>query len=101
MDASSGKVFVPTMCAVEDANFNRYPLFDTSSSAKCVNDYIDLAITYNSGDGQSWNIEHTLFLLNDGDTSTYSLSCNVLVCDAAEITDCKTAYNCLTNSGGD
>jgi len=100
MDASSGKVFVPTKCAVTDSNSNAYTLFDTSSSAKCTNDNIDLAITYNSGDGQSWNIAHTLFLLNDEDSSTYTLSCNVLVCDAAEITDCKTAYNCLTSSGG-
>jgi hypothetical protein len=97
MDASSGKVFVPTMCAVTDTNSNSYTLFDTSDTDKCANDNIDLKITYNKGDGQSWYIAHTLFLLNDENTSTFTLSCNVLVCDAAASTDCKSAYNCLTN----
>lgn len=100
MNATTGKVFVPKKCAVTDDNSNSYTLFDTNGSNKCSNAHIDLSITYNSGDPQSWYIEHTLFLLNDEDRSNYRLSCNVLVCDAAEITACKDAYNCLTNSGG-
>merc|ERR1712168_1513928 len=96
MDASTGKVFVPTKCEVTDTNSNSYTLFDVNAS-KCQNDNIDLSVAYNSGDPQSWYISHTLFLLNDQNTSSYTLSCNVLVCDAEEITVCKNAYTCLTN----
>merc|ERR1711934_954841 len=95
MDASTGKVFVPTKCEVADTNSNTYTLF--SSSGKCSNSVIDLSLTYNAGNSQSWYISHTLFLLNDEDSSSYTLSCNILVCDVAEITECKNAYTCLTS----
>lgn len=97
MDASTGKVFVPTKCAVSDENSNTYTLFDTNGSAKCKNDIINLSVTYNSGDPQSWYIQHLIFLLNSERMSDYTLQCNVLVCDAEEITTCKDAYTCLTN----
>merc|ERR1711931_204873 len=87
MDASTGKVFVPTKCEVTDTNSNSYTLFDVNAS-KCQNDNIDLSISYNSGDPQSWYISHVLFLIDNMDTSSYTLSCNVLVCDAEEITTC-------------
>jgi hypothetical protein len=95
MNASSGKVFVPTKCEVADTNSNTYTMFDSSS--KCSNSAIDLSLTYNAGSSQSWYISHTLFLLNDEDSSSYTLSCNILVCDAQQVSACKTAMNCLTN----
>jgi hypothetical protein len=92
MDATSGKNFVPTMCMVTDGT-NNYTLFDASS--KCTNDFIDLDINYNAGSGQSWEISHTLFLLDDERQSSYTLSCTVLVCDMSQGSACKTAHDCL------
>ena len=99
MSASTGKVFVPIKCSVEDTNSNRYTMFSTSSN-KCQNSAIDLSLTYNAGSSQSWYISHTLFLLNNEDSSSYTLSCNILVCDVQNVGACQTAKNCLTNVGG-
>jgi len=95
MNASTGKVFVPTKCEVEDDSSNSYALFDVNGQ-KCTNDIIELSMTYNSGDPQSWYMEHTLFLLNSESSSSYTLSCNILVCDAERITACKNAATCIT-----
>jgi hypothetical protein len=94
-DASTGKVFVPTKCEVEDDSSNSYTLFDTNSGAKCSNAFIDLSVSYVEGAGQLWKIEHTLFLLNDEKESSYTLSCTVLVCDMQQPDACVTAKDCL------
>jgi len=96
MDAATGKVFVPTKCEVTDDHSNAYTLFDTAGGGKCKNDIISLSVTYNSGDPQSWYIQHVLFLLNNHSSSNYTLECDVLVCDAEQITRCKNAHDCLT-----
>jgi len=93
--ASTGKVFVPTKCEVQDDSSNSYTLFDTVGTAKCTNSFIDLSVTYVSGAGQHWKIEHTLFLLNDEKESSYTLSCTVLVCDVQQVTACANAKTCL------
>jgi hypothetical protein len=94
-DASSGKLFVPTKCYVNDGSVN-YTLFDANATpTKCENDFIDLDISYNRGSDQSWEISHTLFLLDDETSSSYTLSCNVLVCDMSQGSACKTAVDCL------
>ena len=88
-------MFVPTKCEVEDDSSNSYTLFDTNSSNKCSNAFIDLSVSYVGGAGQLWKIEHTLFLLNDEKESSYTLSCTVLVCDVQQVTACATAKTCL------
>ena len=93
--ANTGKVFVPTKCEVQDDSSNSYTLFDTNSSAKCTNSFIDLSVSYVSGAGQLWKIEHTLFLLNDEKESSYTLSCTVLVCDMQQASACSAAKTCL------
>merc|ERR1711934_1193340 len=67
----------------------------SASTAKCTNSFIDLSVSYVSGTGQHWKIEHTLFLLNDEKESSYTLSCTVLVCDVQQVGDCQGAKNCL------
>jgi len=98
--ASTGKVFVPTKCEVEDTSSNSYTLFDTNGKAKCSNAFIDLSIDYVGGAGQHWKISHTLFLLNNEQSSSYTLSCSILVCDMQESTDCVAAKGCIAAEGG-
>merc|ERR1712048_1444795 len=54
-----------------------------------------LDISYNRGADQSWEISHTLFLLDDETSSSYTLSCNVLVCDMSQGSACTLAVDCL------
>jgi len=99
-NATSGKLFVPKACTVEDGNNNTYSLFDTDAN-KCTNDIIDLEISakqFGADGSQEWNFSHTLFLIDDQDASTYTLSCTVIVCDASRSDDCKTAGDCLDGS---
>jgi len=96
-EATTGKAFLPTKCFVADSGSNKnYTLFDTGAT-ECSNEIIDLVINYDS-DAHMWQIQHTLFLLDNEITSTYSLTCDVLVCDMQKGDDCKTAYDCLVPS---
>ena len=61
--ASSGKIFVPTKCWLNDGTYS-YTLFDTEGSAKCTNDVVDLGVVYDGGSNM-WKISHLLFLLTD------------------------------------
>merc|ERR1719499_1112890 len=96
-DAASGKAFVPTKCFVADSTSNKnFTLFDTGAS-ECSNDIIDLVINYDD-DAHVWQFQHTLFLLDNDSSSTYSLTCDVTVCDMSKGTFCKDAYDCLVSS---
>ena len=53
---------------------------------------------YNN-DAHVWQIQHTLFLLDNEITSTYALTCDVLVCDMQQGDDCKAAFDCLIPPG--
>merc|ERR1712048_469094 len=95
--ASSGKAFVPTKCFVTDSNGSNFTLFDTIEN-DCSNDVIDLVVSYDN-DAHSWNIKHTLFLLDSQDSSDYTLTCEIMVCDMSAGNACKSAYDCLIPSG--
>lgn len=93
--AESGKAFVPTKCMVQDGQ-NNFTLFDVSGP-QCSNDVIDLSINYDIA-AKAWQIQHVLFLLNDKDSSEYTLTCDLIVCDMQKGEDCKAAYDCLIPS---
>jgi len=97
--ATSGKFFVPTKCFVSDKNSNNFTLFDVSKE-ECSNSVIDLAVSYDN-DGHAWQFQHILFLLNNQDSSKYTLTCDILVCDLQKGSDCKDAYECLIPNVGD
>jgi hypothetical protein len=95
--ATTGKAFVPSKCLVVDSASKRnFTIFDTAAT-DCSNDVIDLVVNYDS-DAHVWQIQHTIFLLDNQDESTYHLSCDVVVCDMQKGDDCKTAYSCLVPS---
>lgn len=96
--ASSGKMFVPTQCTLNDGTYT-YTLFDTANDAKCTNDVVELDVSYDSAKNM-WEISHLLFLLNPSQgipsgQITYSLSCKITVCDAADASSCLAAAACL------
>merc|ERR1712146_459914 len=94
MSADSGKAFVPTKCYVTDNTSDKnYTLFDTAVG-DCTNDIIGLKVNYDDT-AHVWQLEHLLFLLDNEVTSTFLLTCDVLVCDMEAATDCKDAYDCL------
>ena len=59
-----------------DESFERYSMFDATTD--CKNDYIDLSVGFRDNSVQ---IEHRLFLLTRGDHDSYSLECDIKVCD--------------------
>jgi len=85
-NATSGKVFVPRKCQVQETSTNAtYTMFDASQ--ECFNRDIDLTVDY-IADQHMWTIEHTLFLLGNERKSSYELICDVTVCDAARSDVC-------------
>jgi len=69
--------FAPKSCQVTDGTTN-YTLFDTANS--CENSQIDLEMSYD-GASKLWKFQHILFLIDSDATSSYTLTCQVVVCD--------------------
>jgi hypothetical protein len=104
---STGKVFAPQSCSVSDkANELHYTLFDTRDSTgedssdssddtegSCNNPDVQLTMTYDSA-SHMWRISHILFLLGNHRTSTFELSCDVVVCDqGGDHSACDDVYD--------
>jgi len=80
-------------CIITDATDATlsYTLFDDHD---CTNDIVKLSVYYN-GDYARWEISHMLFLLDNHDSSSYTLTCKVLVCDNRDAADCQALIdNC-------
>lgn len=93
--SSEGKSFVVESCTVSDTdNTIDFTLWDTTDDT-CSNEYVNLSVACKNCEGEGgtpmWTISHTLFLLGDHKSSTFQLSCDVLVCDMAQNTDCLDA----------
>ena len=72
----SNMQFAIKKCFVTQESNVTYTLFDTSIS--CDNAQIDLDLSFSSG---MWKIQHILFLIGSDSTSSYTMSCDVVVCD--------------------
>jgi hypothetical protein len=68
--------FAVKSCSVTDGSAT-YTLFDTSVS--CDNSNIDLTLSYVDN---MWRIQHILFLIGSDNNSSYTLTCQVVVCDS-------------------
>jgi len=93
--AAEGMLFAPKACTLIDTQTNAtFTLFDTDSS--CEHDVIDLTVDWREQD-KMWTISHILFLLGNERQSSYSLSCQILVCDKrGDSTGCDKVVNkCL------
>jgi hypothetical protein len=84
------KTFVMSACSVEDVENTElsYTIYDTDDFG-CENDAVDLSVGYDST-SNIWQMSHVLFLLDDVSQSQFSLSCTVIVCDAARSDTCDT-----------
>jgi hypothetical protein len=72
-----------------DESYERYSMFDATTD--CKNDYIDLSVGFRDNSVQ---IEHRLFLLTRGDHDSYSLECDIKVCDKDDdSSDCANWKN--------
>lgn len=75
------KKFAPINCTISDTtNDIDYVLFDSESSDSCHNDDVGLYMWYNNT-ASRWEFNHILFLLGSYESSTFSLKCNIVVCD--------------------
>lgn len=92
------KKFAPTGCMVKDVNNTlEYTLFGTADAEACTNDDVEFAIAYSN---MVWMFEHVLFLLGNYESSTFQLTCTVIVCDYDQTdskcnkiaTACGTSY---------
>jgi len=74
-------------CIITDATDSQksYTLFDEHD---CANDIVKLSVDYNGTYGR-YEISHMLFLLDNHDSSSYTLTCKVLVCDSRDAQDCQ------------
>jgi len=69
----------------ESTTFENYTMFDATND--CKNKHIDLNVGFREGAIQ---ISHRLFLLTKGDQDSYSLECDIKVCDSADTdSDCQ------------
>ena len=88
-----GKYFVIKSCSVSDDSID-WVIYNYTKS--CTNEFIKLSVDYNTT-LHMWQIEHILFLLGGPSGDTYTLSCQISVCDASKSqSDCvAVADACL------
>jgi hypothetical protein len=89
--------FVDTVIVDGVETTERYPMFNAASGA-CSNRYIDLAFGYNTPHAShaTARISHRLFLLSRGDQDSYSLECDLKVCNKNDHdSDCNLLASCL------
>lgn len=94
VDLPTNKKFAVKKCDFKDpSNSQVYSMFNPGNN-ECDNDYVDLEWAW-STDAHQLNIQHRLFLLEQGDQDSYQLECELKVCDKDDSSsDCNSWYTC-------
>lgn len=90
------KKFAVKKCTVVDNDVEIYTIF-SPAEGKCSNRIVGLDWGYAyEYDSMCATIEHRLFLLSEGDRSSYKLRCEVKVCDKDDVdSECNEWASCL------